>query len=50
MMANHLVVLKPFLNYVRGDMIADASKVREILSTEYKKFVTKIAVSKASKG
>ena len=36
-MINHLVVTKPFLNFVRGDIIADAAKISEILSTEYKK-------------
>jgi hypothetical protein len=49
-MTHHLVVAKPFLNYVRGDVIADATKVSEILSTEYKKFVTKFALPTASKG
>lgn len=49
-MTNHLVVIKPFLNYVRGDVIADATKVSEILSTEHKKYVTKVAVPVTSKG
>lgn len=41
-MATHLVVLKPFLNYIRGDIISDAKKVVEVLESEQKKFVTKI--------
>ena len=49
-MTHHLVVMKPFLHYIRGDIIADATKVGEILSAEYKKFVTKIAPTTASKG
>lgn len=49
-MTHHLVVIKPFLNYVRGDVIADAAKVSEILSTEHKKYVTKVAMPVASKG
>ena len=49
-MTHHLVVMKPFLNFVRGDIIADATKVGEILSTEYNKFVTKITPPTTSKG
>jgi hypothetical protein len=49
-MTHHLVVTKPFLSFVRGDIIADASKVSDILSTEYKKFVTKFALPTTSKG
>lgn len=41
-MVQHLVVLKPFLTFVRGDIIADAETVRTILETEYKKFITKV--------
>lgn len=43
MTTTHLVVLKPFQSYTRGDIITDAKKVTEILGTEQKKFVTKIA-------
>jgi hypothetical protein len=49
-MTSHLVVTKSFLTYVRGDIIADATKIGKILSTEYKKFVTKVAVPNTSKG
>jgi hypothetical protein len=49
-MTHHLVVTKPFLSFVRGDIIADASKVSDILSTEYNKFVTKFALPTTSKG
>ena len=49
-MTHHLVVIKPFLSFVRGDIIADAAKITEILSTEYKKYVTKVALPVASKG
>jgi len=42
--------MKPFLNFVRGDIIADVTKVGEILSAEHKKFVTKIAPPSTSKG
>ena len=49
-MISHLVVTKPFLTFVRGDIIADATKIGEILATEYKKFVNKVAMPHASKG
>jgi hypothetical protein len=49
-MTHQLVVTKPFLSFVRGDIIADVTKISEILSTEYKKFVTKVAVPNTSKG
>jgi hypothetical protein len=49
-MTSHLVVTRPFLSFVRGDVIADAGKVGEVLDTEYKKFVTKVAKPNTSKG
>jgi hypothetical protein len=49
-MAHHLVVTKKFLDFVRGDVIADAKRVAEILATEYSKFVTKITAPNRSKG
>jgi hypothetical protein len=49
-MTHHLVVTKPFLNYVRGDIIVDVLKISEILASEQKKFVTRVALSTTSKG
>ena len=49
-MTNHLVVTTPFLNFVRGDIIADATKIDEIMATEYRKFVTKVIAPNTSKG
>ena len=49
-MTHQLVVTKPFLNYKRGDIIADAAKVAGVLTAEYKKFVTKITESTQAKG
>jgi hypothetical protein len=49
-MAHHLVVTKKFLDFVRGDVIADAKRITEILATEYGKFVTKITAPNRSKG
>jgi hypothetical protein len=49
-MTNYLVVTKSFLQFTRGDIIADAAKVGEILASEYKKFVTKVAAPNTLKG
>jgi hypothetical protein len=49
-MTPHLVVIRPFLNFVRGDIITDSAQIAEILKAEYTKFVTRIAPSNASKG
>jgi len=49
-MTHQLIVTKPFFNFVRGDIIADTGKVSEILSTEHKKFVTKVTLPTTSKG
>jgi hypothetical protein len=49
-MTNHLVVTTPFLNFVRGDIIADATKMEEVMATEYKKFVTKVIAQNTSRG
>jgi hypothetical protein len=49
-MINHLVVTMPFLNFVRGDIIADAAKIADVMGSEYKKFVTKVIAPNTSKG
>jgi hypothetical protein len=49
-MAQHLVVLKQFLNFVRGDIITGADKIHDILTSEYRKFITKVAPPNAPKG
>jgi hypothetical protein len=49
-MTPHLVVTKAFLSFVRGDIIADATKIAEILSSEYRKFVIKATTPNTSKG
>jgi hypothetical protein len=49
-MVHHLVVLKQFLGFVRGDIIADAAKIRELLESEYKRFVTRVIAPNTSKG
>ena len=49
-MAERLIVTKPFLKFIRGDVIADTRRISEILSTEHQKFVTKVASPIQSKG
>ena len=49
-MTHRLVVTKPFLNFVRGDIIVDEAKTIEILAGEHQKFVTKVVASVTSKG
>jgi hypothetical protein len=49
-MTHQLVVTTPFLNFVRGDIIADATKIDEVMATEYRKFVTKVIAPNTSKG
>jgi hypothetical protein len=49
-MTLHLVVSKPFLGFVRGDTIVDAAKIAEILASDNKKFVTRVAAPVALKG
>jgi hypothetical protein len=47
-MANHLVVTRPFLNFVRGDLVTDPAKVAEILEGDHRRFVTKVTVRATS--
>jgi hypothetical protein len=44
------VVTRPFLSFVRGDIIVDVLKISEILDSEQRKFVTKVALLTTSKG
>jgi hypothetical protein len=49
-MTHHLVATRPFLAYVKGDIIDDVAKVREILDSDYKRFVVRVASSVSLKG
>ncbi len=49
-MIKQLVVTRPFCNFIRGDVIADASKIAEIMATEHSKSVTKVIAPNTSKG
>ena len=46
----HLVVTRTFLGFVRGDVIADASRIGEILATDYRRFVMRVTAPTTSKG
>jgi hypothetical protein len=49
-MTLHLVATRPFLGFVKGDIIDDVIKVREILDSDYRKFVVRVASSASLKG
>jgi hypothetical protein len=49
-MTLHLVVTRPFLGYVRGDIIGDVATVREVLDSDYKRFVVRVSLSVSSEG
>jgi hypothetical protein len=49
-MTHRLVVTKPFLNFVRGDIVVDTEKAAEILAGEHQKFVTKVVAPATSGG
>jgi hypothetical protein len=49
-MTHRLVVTKPFLDFVRGDIIVDAAKMHEILAGEHQKFVTKVVAPDGLEG
>jgi hypothetical protein len=49
-MSLHLVVTKPFLGFVRGDVIADTAKIIEILASDYAKSVNRVASPVSLKG
>lgn len=46
----HLVVTKPFQNFVRGDVITELMKIEEVLANDYKQFVTKVALIQTEEG
>ena len=41
----HLVVVRPFATFSRGDIIADAAKISQILRSEHAHFVVRVANS-----
>ena len=49
-MTQHLVVIKPFLNFKRGDVISDTSRISTILAAEYKKSVVSVATVCTAEG
>jgi hypothetical protein len=49
-MTHRLVVTKPFLNFVRGDIIVDVAQTIAILASEHQTFVTKVVAPATSEG
>jgi hypothetical protein len=49
-MIKQLVVTRPFYAFVGGDVIADATKIGEIMATEHSKSVTKVIAPTTLKG
>lgn len=43
----HLIVIKPFRNLVRGDVITDTAQIRQILGSEHAKYVVRVAAQPA---
>lgn len=42
-MEMHLVVVKPFGSFSRGDVITDPTRITSILSSEHARFVVRVA-------
>ena len=49
-MTFQLVAMKPFLGFVRGDIINDTGRILEILASDYRRFVAKVALPVGLKG
>jgi hypothetical protein len=49
-MPQHLVVIRPFLKFVKAAVIADSVSIGGILTAAYNSFVNKVAPPGASKG
>ena len=45
-----LVVVRPFAGFARGDMIADATRINDILKSEHAHSVVRVAKSAAKEG
>lgn len=43
----HLIVVKPFRNLVRGDIIIDKAQIHEILGSEHATYVVRVAAQPA---
>jgi hypothetical protein len=41
----HLVVVKPFGDHARGDIVTDATRINEILNNEHARSVVRVVVS-----
>lgn len=43
----HLIVIKPFRNLVRGDIITDKTQIHQILGSEHTKYVVRVTAHPA---
>ena len=41
--AMHLIVVKPFNGFARGDVITDAPEIADILESQHRSFVIRVA-------
>jgi hypothetical protein len=46
----HLVVVKPFAGFARGDVITDLGRVQEVLRSERASYVVRIAAPSQKEG
>ena len=49
-MTQILVVTKSFLQFTRGNIISDTSKIQAVLLSDHKRFVMKVSSQVPSKG
>ena len=46
----HLVVVKPFGIFARGDIVTDATRITQILNGEHARFVVRVVASVNKEG
>ena len=44
-MTIHLVVIRPFLQHSKGDVIVNADEIQNILASDHKAFVVKVGAA-----
>lgn len=46
----HLIVIRPFLQYGKGDVIVHADQIHSILASDHRAFVVKVGASGQAEG
>ena len=46
----HLVVVRQFNTFARGDIVTDATRIKQILNGEHARFVVRVVASTDKKG